>query len=514
MNYDIFDEEYYLKRYPFIADAIEQGVISSGLDHFQKFGQSQGYVEISRYFDEEFYLAHYPDVANGVNLGLVASGLDHFIQFGDDEGRIHLSSDYNESFYRTTNPDVAFAVDQGFYRNGLEHFLQFGADEGRLGSSFLEPEYLTKNPDVAVAVEAGILRTGRDHYEQFGQFESSRSVTFVGTRGDDIVTGFGVGQIELIGVEVGLDAEGNRVYESDGLDNESFTGENDILIGSPGADTFVVGAEGRDFYPSFLGTVRIRNFDPALDSIQLAGTRGSGYTLSNDGTDVTISNAPGSPIAVIEGGSSFSTSINYILLGETALEQNFLESEYLSRNPDVAADVAAGMYQSGLDHYEQVGQFEADRYATFAGTSGNDVITAFGVGPHDIIGVEAFHAGQGRRTYTSNGSDEFDTLIGSPGADRFIFGNVIVTSRGFVSGIQTFYRGEGVAQIEGFSQAEGDSIELIFGASQEHSVSVSGTDLVVAVAGDPLAILVDAADLTLTPDIPFNNGLYQSISLV
>jgi hypothetical protein len=514
MNYDIFNEEYYLQRYPFVANAIEQGLVSSGLAHFQQWGQALGYVEVSRYFDEEFYLAHYPDVANGVNLGVVASGLDHFIQFGYNEGRIHLSSDYDEAFYLTTNPDVNTAVEQGFYRNGLEHFIQFGAAEGRLGSSFLEPEYLVKNPDVDLAVEAGIFRTGRDHYEQFGQFEPSRSVTFVGTRGDDIVTGFGVGQIELIGVEVGLDAEGNRIYESDGLDNENFIGENDILVGSPGADTFVVGTKEKgDFYPSFLGIVRIRNFDPALDSIQLAGTRGSGYTVFS-GTDITISNAPGSAIAVIEGGAAFSSSINYIFLGEKPLEQNFLESEYFSENPDVAADVTAGIYQSGLDHYQQIGQFEPERSATFSGTPGNDVITAFGVGSHDIIGVESFYSGQDRRTYTSNGSDEFDTLIGSPGADRFIFGDVTLSSRGFLLGTTTFYRGEGVARIEGFSQTEGDSIELIIGSVEEYSVLPVGEDLVISVGTDPIAILMDSADLTLTAVIPFDYGLYQSITFV
>lgn len=512
MNYDIFNEEYYLKRYPFITEAIEQGVVASGLDHFQQFGQALGYVEVSRYFDEEFYLVHYPDVANAVNSGLVNSGLDHLIQFGYNEGRIHLSSDYNESFYLATNPDVNTVVNQGFYRNGLEHFIQFGFSENRLASSFLEQEYLANNPDVNAAVEAGFFRTGRDHYQQFGQFEASRSVTFVGTNGDDIVTGFGVGKIELIGVEVGLDAEGNRIYESDGLDNETLIGENDILVGSPGADTFVVGTEVGDFYPSFPGIVRIRNFDPTLDSIQLAGTRGSGYTVSNDGTNITISNAPGSSIAVIEGGSTFS-AINYIFLGEKPLEQNFLESQYLSQNPDVAADVAAGIYQSGLDHYQQVGQFEPERSATFSGTVGNDTITAFGVGPHDIIGVEAFYSGNGRRRYTSDGSDEFDTLIGSPGADRFIFGSVTLSSRGFLLGTTTFYRGEGVARIEGFSQAEGDSIDLIIGSAEEYSLSPVGDDLVLAVGGDSLAILVDGASLTLTPVIPFDSP-YQSISLV
>jgi hypothetical protein len=57
----------------------------------------------------------------------------------------------------------------------------------------LEPGYLQINPDVRLLVESGALKTGREHYFNFGKNEPNRSATFVGTSGNDILTGVGVG---------------------------------------------------------------------------------------------------------------------------------------------------------------------------------------------------------------------------------------------------------------------------------------------------------------------------------
>jgi hypothetical protein len=50
MNYDIFDEQYYLASYPWLKPAIDAGIIKSGREHFEKFGQAAGITKISRYF--------------------------------------------------------------------------------------------------------------------------------------------------------------------------------------------------------------------------------------------------------------------------------------------------------------------------------------------------------------------------------------------------------------------------------------------------------------------------------
>lgn len=305
-NYEIFDAPYYLAQYPWVKPAIDAGIIKSGREHFEKFGQAGGLTKISRYFDEETYLAQNPDIArlvrspNNPNAPF-ASGLDQFIQFGYEEGRTRVSPEYNEDFYLANNSELRSFVQNGTFKSGYQHFIRFGIKDGRFGTSFFEPEDLRENPDIVPFVNSGALRTGREHYFKFGQFEPSRSATFVGSRGDDILTGVGVGNTELIGVEVGIDPQGNRQYESFGFD------ESDVLFGGPGRDTFVLGVPAtsgnptsRQLYATPLGIVRIRNFDRDNDKIQLAGDPYI-YTTMGDANELIILSPRYETIGIIEG---------------------------------------------------------------------------------------------------------------------------------------------------------------------------------------------------------------------
>jgi hypothetical protein len=310
-NYAIFDEQYYLASYPWIKPAIDAGVIKSGREHFEKFGREGGLTKVSRYFDENAYLTVNTDLRPFVRTvnpnGPFATGLDHFIQFGYDEGlrRSAVSPEYSEDFYLANNSDLRpFIGPNAPFKSGYQHFIQFGAKEGRFGTSFLESEYLKENPDIVPLVNSGALRTGREHYFNFGKNEPSRSATFVGTRSNDILTGIGVGTTELVGVEVGIAASGNRQYESFG------TNEFDVLIGSPGADTFVLGvpatAGNTAPTPLYLGNgqATIRNFDIENDFIQLQGTSLSSYNLTPVGNNLSIQTRAGDVLGVIEGGAN------------------------------------------------------------------------------------------------------------------------------------------------------------------------------------------------------------------
>ncbi|MGE5655260.1 MAG: calcium-binding protein [Actinomycetota bacterium] len=310
MNYNIFDESYYLSKYPFVKDAINAGLVKSGLEHFQKYGQKLGLTEVSRYFDENYYLSNSPSVAAAVKSGVFASGLDHFIQSGYEAGWSRVSPNYDESFYLSNNPALIPVVQSGNFKSGLQHFIQYGAKEGRFGTSFFEPDYLKQNPGVANAVNAGVFSTGREHYVKYGQFESNRSATFVGSSSSDEVTGFGVGQVEIIGTDVGKDPlTGARKYESFG------TNEFDLLIGSPGEDTFVLGvpASAGNFVPAPLyignGEARIRNFDIDNDYIQLQGSSLDNYRLTPSGSNLLIQTRFGDTLGIVEGGANLNLTV-------------------------------------------------------------------------------------------------------------------------------------------------------------------------------------------------------------
>jgi hypothetical protein len=284
-NYDIFDEKYYLASYPWVKPAIDAGVIQSGRDHFETFGQAAGLTQVSRYFDEATYLAGNPDIAalvrtpNNPNAPF-ATGLDHFIQYGYEEGRTRVSPEYDEAFYLANNRQLQPFIQNGTFKNGYQHFIKFGIKDGQFGTSFFETEYLEYNFDVRPFVNSGALKTGREHYFNFGKNDPSRSATFIGSPGNDIITGAGVGNSELIGVEVGFVVSINsftisgRNYESDG------SNEFDTLTGGSGRDLFKLGellpgTGGRFFRPPTIlyigpGFATIRNFTQGQDSIQLA----------------------------------------------------------------------------------------------------------------------------------------------------------------------------------------------------------------------------------------------------
>ena len=223
-------------------------------------------------------------------------------------------------------------------KSGFEHFIKFGAQEGLYASTFFEPEYLLQNPEVAAAVQAGVFKTGGEHYRKFGQFEPSRSATFVGTQGSDVVAGFGVGKVEIIGIQVSLNAAGNRVYET--RTNTNLPIDLDTLIGSQGSDTFVVGVgeefdtNGGIFYLNRFGSGEpiIQNFDPSTDAIRLAGTRGSYGFLPTPNGDFRISYGFGrgtSGIARIEGGANIPFRANrgrgLLIFSRNSVVDNFSE---------------------------------------------------------------------------------------------------------------------------------------------------------------------------------------------
>ncbi|MEG4287245.1 calcium-binding protein [Microcoleus sp. A006_D1] len=325
-NYDIFDEKYYLAQYPWVQPAIDTGIIKSGKEHFEKYGQAGGLTKVSRYFDEETYLGNNPDIdplvrsANNPNAPF-ASGLDQFIQFGYEEGRTRVSPDYDEGFYVANNRDILPSIQNGNFKNGYQHFVKFGSKDGRFGTPFFESDYLQKNRDIVPFVKSGTFTTGREHYVKYGQFEPNRSATFVGSSGNDIVTGFGVGNVEIIGVEVGVEPiYGARLYESDG------SNEFDTLTGGMGNDKFVLGdyqdfarnvPRGAQLYigPGFATIV---NFTKGKDSIQLLGPLDK-YILFpiNNNQDLAIQTKGFDTVAVIQGGGNLSLNV---LPGATPLK--------------------------------------------------------------------------------------------------------------------------------------------------------------------------------------------------
>ena len=188
----------------------------------------------------------------------------------------------------------------------------------------------------------------------------------------------------------------------------------------------------------------------------------------------------------------------------------FNEKAYLQAYPDVAAAVKAGSFTSGLQHYEQFGQFEKNRFGFFLGTNGNDTITGIGEGNKLIAGLGFDVLSNGA---TVAGVGQIDTLIGTRGTDVFLLGHSSLSS--LTSTPQQFYVGGGnrdYALIQNFKRAS-DMI-VLEGAPQNYTsqvvngslnISTSSGDLVGIVEGVTFLMPVSGDLINLTRfNIPFN----------
>jgi hypothetical protein len=82
--------------------------------------------------DEAWYLDRYPDIADAIENGIVTSAQQHFVNDGYFEGRQPFPMHVNERWYLMNNTGVADFVRQGKMESGQRHFEENGYKEGRL----------------------------------------------------------------------------------------------------------------------------------------------------------------------------------------------------------------------------------------------------------------------------------------------------------------------------------------------------------------------------------------------
>jgi hypothetical protein len=83
-------------------------------------------------FDERYYLRNYPDVAEALANGLFADAHHHYVEFGYFEDRLPFRVEVDTAFYYREYPDVEAEVDAGTILSAQDHFEHHGYKEGRL----------------------------------------------------------------------------------------------------------------------------------------------------------------------------------------------------------------------------------------------------------------------------------------------------------------------------------------------------------------------------------------------
>lgn len=82
--------------------------------------------------DEAWYLKTYPDVARAVQEGAFASAAEHYVRFGILERRLPKYIEVDELYYLAAYDDVRAAVGQSAKASAQAHFEAAGYREGRL----------------------------------------------------------------------------------------------------------------------------------------------------------------------------------------------------------------------------------------------------------------------------------------------------------------------------------------------------------------------------------------------
>jgi hypothetical protein len=267
-----------------------------------------------------------------------------------------------------------------------------------MSSTFYEPWYLAQNAKAGEAIASGQYQSGLDYYLQAGQFlksgeaGSNQRTLWNGTDGNDVVTGIspkttGFGPFVYLS-GVAIDSVGKDLNEITVKDLG--VGQIDVLIGTAVSDRFILGGKvaGEDRLSSFyLGHDQgdyayIKGFDASQnDELFLAGSQ-TDYEFEIVEGNTRISQC-GDLVAIVEGELKLIPSFFDRVEGGTALwsvnskfidtnsRSQFNETFYLANNSDAKADVAAGVYKSGFDHFLQVGVF-ADQPTLYNGVAGKD----------------------------------------------------------------------------------------------------------------------------------------------
>ena len=320
---------------------------------------------------------------------------------------------------------------------------------------FDEEFYLASYPWVKPAIDAGIIKSGREHFERFGR-------------------------------EGGL-TKVSRYFD-----------ENAYLAGNPDIAPFVRTVNPNGPFASGLDHFIQFGYDEGQRRTQVSPEYNEDFYLANN-SELRSFIGPNAPFK--------SGYQHFIQFGakEGRFGTSFFEPEYLRENPDIVPSVNSGVLRTGREHYFNFGKNEPNRKATFVGSRSNDILTGVGVGTTELIGVEVGIDPRGNRQYESFGTNEFDVLIGSPGADIFVLG--VPATAGNVTPTP-LYLGNGQATIRNFD-IQNDFIQVQGTSLSSYNLAPVGSNLSIQTrAGDVLGVIEGGANLGLIFQESNGNGTF------
>ncbi len=114
-------------------------------------------VRLSWYFDPEWYLQRYPQVAEEIAAGRWSCALQHYLMNPEPRGFDPMAC-FSEEYYASVHVDVMPAVERGQFRNAYDHFIQFGVFECRKPHPEIDLAAYFRAVDVQAEIQNGRFR--------------------------------------------------------------------------------------------------------------------------------------------------------------------------------------------------------------------------------------------------------------------------------------------------------------------------------------------------------------------
>ena len=161
-DFEVFNEEIYLNKFPDVKESIEKGLFKDGFEHFCLFGykeiiegkrnwqgnkikkiDSLKEEELIKGFDKENFFKANPDLKEIKNINLE--------EIREGKRKFHKDFEvFNEKIYLNKFPDIKDAVEKGLFKDGFEHFCLFGYKEIIEGKRDWHLEYSSKEEPISL----------------------------------------------------------------------------------------------------------------------------------------------------------------------------------------------------------------------------------------------------------------------------------------------------------------------------------------------------------------------------
>jgi GT2 family glycosyltransferase len=166
IGHRMFDPALFLTQFD---GADREGVQAAGpFQHYlRRVSDAMPELRTTPYFDPDWYIIRYPDVAEAITQRIWLCALHHYLCNATPSAFDPLP-DFSERYYRMRYADLVPAIEEGAFRNGYAHFLQHGAREYRSPSDAIDLAYYVSLPTVQRDLEQNLVADAFVHWLTIG----------------------------------------------------------------------------------------------------------------------------------------------------------------------------------------------------------------------------------------------------------------------------------------------------------------------------------------------------------